>query len=46
MKVLWQRMSPSREALLLFNLLIKKENIKKPRFASIQRQAAYSLAHR
>lgn len=36
---------PAGQALLLYNLLIKKINIKKPRFAPIWSQAAYSLAY-
>ena len=46
MKVLWQSAALFITPLLLFILLKFIENIEKPRFASIQAQAACSLVYR
>jgi hypothetical protein len=46
MNLLWQPVTLFLQRLLLLKWLIKKENIEKPRFASICTQAASSLAYR
>jgi len=46
MKVLWQWVTLFLQPLLLFNYLKINNFCKKPRFASIQAQAAYLLACR